>query len=77
MSITDGVATILPPPEGYVVDFANPQRTLMTEAYTLFIVENILAFTFLVQRLYTKIHLMKQFQIDDGKDYYDLNSNKF
>lgn len=69
MPNVDGVVTILPPPEGYMVDFANPQRRLMTEAYTLFIVENILALTFLVQRLYTKIRLMKQFQIDDGMYY--------
>jgi hypothetical protein len=66
MSVVDGIATIIPPPEGYVVDFANPQRTLTTEAYVLFIVENILAIVFLAQRLYTKICVMKQFQIDDG-----------
>ena len=69
MSNVDGVVTIIPPPEGYVVDFANPERRLMTEMYTLFIVENILALIFLAQRLYTKIRLMKQFQIDDGNNY--------
>lgn len=66
MANVNGVMTILPPPEGYVVDFDNPQRRLTTEAYALFIVENILAFIFLAQRLFTKIRLMKQFQIDDG-----------
>ncbi|EUC46563.1 hypothetical protein COCMIDRAFT_35794 [Bipolaris oryzae ATCC 44560] len=66
MANTNGVMTILPPPEGYVVDFANPQRRLLGEAYALFIVENILAFIFLAQRLFTKIRLMKQFQIDDA-----------
>jgi hypothetical protein len=66
MSTVDGVTTIIPPPDGYEVNFANPQRRLITETYVIFIVENILALAFLGQRLYTKIRLMKQFQIDDG-----------
>jgi hypothetical protein len=66
MSTVNGVTTIIPPPDGYRVDFANPQRRLVTETYVIFIVENILAIAFLGQRLYTKIRLMKQFQIDDG-----------
>ncbi|RDI88115.1 hypothetical protein Vi05172_g1899 [Venturia inaequalis] len=57
--------TIIPPPDGYVVDFANPQRRLVTQTYILFALENVLALMFLIQRLYTKIRLMKQFQIDD------------
>ncbi|EOA90941.1 uncharacterized protein SETTUDRAFT_102236 [Exserohilum turcica Et28A] len=65
MPNVNGTITIMPPPEGYVVNFENPQRRLTTASYTLFIVENILALLFLAQRLYTKIHLMKQFQIDD------------
>jgi hypothetical protein len=66
MSNVNGVITAIPPPNGYEVDFANPQRRLLTEAYVIFTVENILALMFLGQRLYTKIRLMKQFQIDDG-----------
>ncbi|KAI4911090.1 hypothetical protein J4E90_007347 [Alternaria incomplexa] len=65
MATVNGVTTIIPPPDGYEVDFANPQRRLVTETYVVFIVENILALAFLGQRLYTKIRLMKQFQIDD------------
>ncbi|CAO2653666.1 Nn.00g030770.m01.CDS01 [Neocucurbitaria sp. VM-36] len=65
MSNVNGTITMLPPPEGYVVDFANPRRRLVTETYVLFILENILAIIFLVQRLYTKIRLMRVFQIDD------------
>ncbi|KAI4666660.1 hypothetical protein J4E85_006786 [Alternaria conjuncta] len=66
MATVNGVTTIIPPPDGYEVDFANPQRRLVTETYVVFIVENILALAFLGQRLYTKIRLMKQFQIDDA-----------
>jgi len=68
MSNVNGTMTMIPPPEGYVVDFANPARRLTTETYTVFIAENIIAIIFLAQRLYTKIRLMKQFQIDDGTD---------
>lgn len=66
MSIVNGTMTMFPPPTDYVVDFTNPQRTLTTETYTIFIIENILAIAFLAQRLFTKICVMKQFQIDDG-----------
>ncbi|KAF1850328.1 uncharacterized protein K460DRAFT_390853 [Cucurbitaria berberidis CBS 394.84] len=65
MSNVNGTITMIPPPKGYVVNFANPARRLTTETYTIFIVENILAIVFLAQRLYTKVRLMKQFQIDD------------
>lgn len=66
MSNVNGVITAIPPPDGYEVNFANPQRRLLTEAYIIFTVENILALMFLGQRLYTKVRLMKQFQIDDA-----------
>ncbi|CAN9393461.1 unnamed protein product [Alternaria alternata] len=66
MSNVNGVITAIPPPDGYEVNFANPQRRLLTEAYVIFTVENILALMFLGQRLYTKVRLMKQFQIDDA-----------
>jgi hypothetical protein len=66
MSDVNGTLTIIPPPDGYEVHFANPQRRLVTETYILFALENMLALMFLFQRLYTKMRLMKQFQIDDG-----------
>ncbi|KAF2844357.1 hypothetical protein T440DRAFT_410368 [Plenodomus tracheiphilus IPT5] len=65
MSNVNGTLTLVPPPPGYVVNFANPQRQLMTEMYTVTVVENILAFAFLLQRLYTRIHLMNLFQLED------------
>ncbi|KAJ4364604.1 hypothetical protein N0V83_009200 [Neocucurbitaria cava] len=66
MSNVNGTITMLPPPDGYVVNFENPQRRLVTETYILFIVENILAIIFLVQRLFTKTRLMRVFQVDDA-----------
>lgn len=65
MSVINGTVTIIPPPAGYVVDFANPQRRLVSATYAIFSVGNFLALLFLIQRLYTKIRLTKLFQIDD------------
>ena len=73
MSNVNGVITAIPPPDAYAVNFANPQRRLVTEAYVIFTVENILALMFLAQRLYTKIRLMKQFQIDDGTVFSNIS----
>ncbi|CAN9159418.1 unnamed protein product [Alternaria alternata] len=73
MSNVNGVITAIPPPDGYEVNFANPQRRLLTEAYVIFTVENILALMFLGQRLYTKVRLMKQFQIDDGTVFGNIS----
>ena len=58
--------TIIPPPPGYVVNFENPQRHLVAATYFIATIENVLAVAFLAQRLYTKIHLFKTFQIEDG-----------
>jgi hypothetical protein len=57
MGDVNGTLTIIPPPDGYEVDFANPQRRLVTETYVLFVLENAIALMFLVQRLYTKVRL--------------------
>jgi hypothetical protein len=67
MSNTNGTITIIPPPEGYVVDFENPQVQFVVKSYTVAAVEITLAFIFLVQRLYTKIAIMKSFQLEDCK----------
>jgi hypothetical protein len=67
MSMTNGTMTIIPAPEGYLVDFDNPQVQFMAKSYTVAAVEMTLAFLFLLQRLYTKIVIVKKFQLEDGK----------
>ncbi|KAL8404436.1 hypothetical protein RB594_009330 [Gaeumannomyces avenae] len=54
------------PPEGWVVNLENPTRDLSPAVYYVYIIGNILALLFLLQRLYTKVILMKTFQWDDG-----------
>lgn len=72
MADTNGTLTVVPPPPGYVVEFQNPQRQLESRVYTVVVVENVLALAFLLQRLYTRVHLMKLFQIEDSKIVFDL-----
>lgn len=62
----NGVPVIMPPPEGYVVDFENPARNSVTEAYWLFGVGNFLALLFMMQHLYTKAFIRRRFQIEDA-----------
>lgn len=63
--MTNGVMTVLPPPEGYIVDFDNPQRRANIATYWVCGVENIIALAFLGQRLYTRLCLSGGLQLDD------------
>ncbi|KAK8116901.1 uncharacterized protein PG998_005182 [Apiospora kogelbergensis] len=54
----NGTITIMPPPEGYVVNFADPPQDGVTAMWTVCIIENILAVLFLAQRfLHQDLHL--------------------
>lgn len=65
MADVNGTLTLVPPPPGYVVNFESPQRQLVIETYTVTVIENILAFLFLSQRIYTRTHLMRLFELED------------
>ncbi|KAF5657790.1 integral membrane protein [Fusarium heterosporum] len=65
MATTDGVITLLPPPEGYVVDFDNPERQGEHEAYYIAGFGLAISFLFFMQRMYVKIFLVGGLQIDD------------
>ncbi|KAE9583294.1 hypothetical protein CGMCC3_g1294 [Colletotrichum fructicola] len=65
MSNTSGVITALPAPEGYVVDFENPQRRDVVETYVVVGIGMFLALLFLLQRLYVKVVIRKKFGLDD------------
>ena len=64
--VTDGVTTFLPPPEGYVVDFDNPQQQKAFHHFIIFGILGSLALFCLIQRLYTKHFLTAGLKIDDG-----------
>ncbi|KAJ0384802.1 hypothetical protein COL922a_007633 [Colletotrichum nupharicola] len=65
MSNTSGVITALPAPEGYIVDFENPQRQDVVETYVVVGIGMFLALLFLLQRLYVKVVIRKKFGLDD------------
>ncbi|KAJ3962094.1 hypothetical protein N0V92_001185 [Colletotrichum tropicale] len=74
MSNTSGVITALPAPEGYVVDFENPQRRDVVETYVVVGIGMFLALLFLLQRLYVKVVIRKKFGLDDDADSQQWNS---
>lgn len=67
MALVNGVEVLLPPPEGYVVDFENPTRTAVPLAYWVAGVGIFLSLLFMGQRLYTKLFLMRTIQVEDSK----------
>lgn len=67
MPIVQGVPTVLEPPEGYVVDFDNPRRQGVPEAYYVSGFGMALSFLFIAQRLYVRCFLTGGLQIDDGE----------
>jgi hypothetical protein len=58
---------VLPAPEGYVIDFDNPQRQAVPHAYWIAGAGGVLTVLMMAQRLYTKIFLIGKFQMDDGE----------
>ncbi|KAK7449939.1 integral membrane protein [Colletotrichum acutatum] len=68
MPVVNGVVTVLSPPEGYVVNFDNPQRQAVPEAYYVAGFGTLLSLLLMAQRLYTKAFLIGRLQWDDGKN---------
>lgn len=67
MPLVQGVPTVLEPPKGYVVDFDNPRRQGVPEAYYVSGFGMALSLLFIAQRLYVKFFLTGGVQIDDGE----------
>lgn len=65
--IVNGVEVLIPPPEGYVVDFDNPRtdHSSRRAAIWLFALEYAIALLFFGQRVYTNAFLLRKFRIDD------------
>ncbi|TQN64198.1 Satratoxin biosynthesis SC1 cluster protein 4 [Colletotrichum shisoi] len=65
MPVVNGVVTVLPPPDGYVVDFENPQRQAVPQVYYVAGSGTFLGLLLMAQRLYTKAFLVGRLQWDD------------
>lgn len=61
----NGVVTFLPPPDGYAVDFDNPERTGVPDCWFIVGFGVTLAMLFLSQRVYVKMALAGGLQLDD------------
>ncbi|KAH8668777.1 hypothetical protein BX600DRAFT_538784 [Xylariales sp. PMI_506] len=68
MSDTDGVITVIPAPDGYVVNFANPTRnwTLINQTYWIYGSGTILALFFLAQNIFVKLFINRKFDLETG-----------
>jgi hypothetical protein len=65
-TVIDGVAVLIPPPEGYEVNFDNPQRNSHIAMYVVFGVGMVVAHAFLGQYMYVKLWLRRQFDLEIG-----------
>jgi hypothetical protein len=65
--LANGVRTLVPAPEGYVVNFDNPPSQKVLDHYLITGILGPLAFIALCQRYYTKLFLSKGLQVDDGE----------
>ncbi|KAF9873915.1 integral membrane protein [Colletotrichum karsti] len=65
MPVIKGILTVLPAPEGYAVDFANPQRQAVPDAFYVAGIGSVLSLLLMAQRLYTKAFLVGKLQVDD------------
>ncbi|RYP75635.1 hypothetical protein DL770_007368 [Monosporascus sp. CRB-9-2] len=54
MSVVNGVTVVMPPPEGYVVDFDNPQRQYVQQYHGVYIGGMTVMLFFVAQNLYVR-----------------------
>lgn len=69
MSAVNGVVVAMAPPDGYVVDFDNPQRRSVLAVYCVAGIGMVCAFLFMLQRIYVKLYVHGSFWIDDCECY--------
>ncbi|VUC28230.1 unnamed protein product [Clonostachys rosea] len=65
MTTINGVQVVMPAPDGYVVDFDNPQRTGVPDVYFIAGFGGALSLLFFGQRMYVKLFLAGGVQLDD------------
>ncbi|KAK8034767.1 hypothetical protein PG993_009762 [Apiospora rasikravindrae] len=65
--VINGTEVLLPPPEGWVVNFTHPYRdeSTKTNVFLAFGIEFPIATLFLAQRVYTSLFVMRKFLVDD------------
>lgn len=69
LPVINGTEVLLPPPDGWVVNFTHPYRDETTKIHVLlaFGLEFPIATLFLIQRLYTSYFVLRKLQPEDCK----------
>lgn len=62
-----GVVTLLPAPDGYLVDFDHPQRRDVVATCLVMGIGMLLAFLFVLQRFYVDICIRRRFGVDNSE----------
>lgn len=65
--VVHGVTTFIAAPDGYDVDFRNPQSRYKLDHFFIFATLGSLALACVSQRLYTKLFIAGGLKIDDGR----------
>lgn len=76
LPLTDGIRTMLSPPDGYVVHFDDPLQRKALENYLILGIGGTLATGALLQRYYTKRYLSGGLGFDDGMSPYLVRDRK-
>lgn len=65
--VVDGVEVLVPPPDGYQVNFTHPFQDTGTinASYWAFGIEFTIAFLFFAQRVYTSLFILRNWRSDD------------
>ncbi|KAH7140116.1 hypothetical protein B0J13DRAFT_608564 [Dactylonectria estremocensis] len=58
--VVEGVTVLIAPPDGYLVDFDNPQRRDVLAAYVVCGIGSLLSLAFFTQYLYVKLWLLRK-----------------
>ncbi|RSM07066.1 hypothetical protein CEP52_005374 [Fusarium oligoseptatum] len=62
--VVDGVSVLIPPPQGYVVNFGNPKQQCALAAYILWGSGTFVATLFFIQYLYVKLWLIRKWDVE-------------
>ncbi|KAM0430954.1 hypothetical protein ACHAPT_005588 [Fusarium lateritium] len=62
--VVDGVEVLIPPPQGYVVDFEHPKQQCALAAYILWGTGTFMATLFFIQYLYVKLWLTRKWDVE-------------
>jgi len=61
-----GEMTLMPPPEGYISNFAHPQRQYTNQLYIGAGILSAVTILFMTQRIFTNLWVQRKVVLEDG-----------